>query len=333
MRGTVRTVSELLYRIPAPPILRALAAMVYRVFRNFSRDDGSHMAAGLAYYAIFSLFPLILGTIAIAGFFLDAPAVQTRVIELLEDQLPGLGDTELIRGNIESLVQARGAFTVVAVVGLFWSSRAVFGAIHRVLNRAWKVHEPRHFLLYQMLQVGGAASIAALFLASAAVGTVGRAVLSQTDLLLNVRIPWDALFTILPLVVSTSLFLFIYRYVPDARVRWGDALPAALLASTLFESAKAAFAFYLINLSSLDLVYGSVTTVVVLMLFLYVVSMVLVLGAELASEVHQSTTKGLLQFRGHWRPVRGGLGPTQMRVTPRGASRSPESPASGSSAT
>lgn len=301
------------YTLPAPPVVRALAELVYRVFRNFSRDDGSHMAAGLAYYATFSLFPIVLSTIAVAGFFLSADAVQARVLEFLEEQLPGIGDSEFIRGNIEALVQARGALGAAAIIALLWSGRAVFGAVHRVLNRAWKVTAPPHFLLYQLGQITAAAGIAAIFLAAGTVGTAGRAIAAETDALLGIDLPWEQLFAGLSLVVSAGVFLFIYRFVPDTHVRWRDAVPAAVLATVLFELSKAGFAAYLSNLSSLDLVYGSVTTIVVLMLFLYVVSMVLVLGAELASEYNRASREGLLIFRGQLRPVRGGLAPRAAR--------------------
>jgi membrane protein len=300
------------YTLPAPPILRSLVMLVYRVIHNFGRDDGSHMAAGLAFYAIFSLFPLALGTIAIAGVFVSAQDVQERVVRFLDEQI-GVGSEGIVTTNVEMLTDARGALGIVAIIALFWSARAVFGAIHRVLNRAWRVTERPHFLVFQIGQVAAAAAVAVIFMSSAVLGTVGRAIAGETDDLFGIAFPWETLFTFLPLTVSTSVFLLLYRFVPDAKVRWRDAIPAALLASLLFEVAKTGFAAYLANLSSLDLVYGSVTTVVVLMLFLYVVAMVLVLGAELSSEYHASSTSGLVRFRGHWKPVRGGLASVEHR--------------------
>jgi hypothetical protein len=86
-----------------------------------------------------------------------------------------------------------------------------------------------------------------------------------------------------------------------------------VIASVLFEVAKLAFTYYLGNLSSLDLVYGSVTTVVVLMLFLYIVALILVLGAEVSSEYQRSSTSGVFVLRGHWRPVAGGFAPLSRR--------------------
>jgi membrane protein len=310
-----RRILDWVYSLSAPPIIRSLIELIYRVFRNFSRDDGSHMAAGVAYYAIFSLFPLALGTIAIAGLFVSAEDVQDSVSKFLEEQV-GVGSEALVTSNIEALLDARGAVGIVALVTLFWSSRAVFGAVHRVMNRAWKVTEPPHFLTYQLAQIGAAFGVAVIFIASATIGPTGRALASRTEFLFGVQIPWATLFTVLPLTLSALMFLMIFLVIPDAKVRWRDAIPAAVLATVLFEALKAGFAYYLSNLSSLDLVYGSVTTVVVLMLFLYLVAMVLVLSAELSSEYNKSSTAGLFTIRGHLKPVRGGFAPLEHRKLP-----------------
>jgi membrane protein len=270
------------------------------------------MAAGVAYYAIFSLFPLALGTISIAGIFVSADDVRDSVLRFLEEQI-GVGSEALVSSNVEALLDARGAIGIAAFVTMFWSSRAVFGAVHRVMNRAWKVTEPPHFVTYQLAQIAAAFGVAVVFMASATVGPAGRALASRTEYLFGLQMPWATLFTVLTLMLSALVFLMIYLVVPDTRVRWRDAIPAAVLATVLFEVAKGGFAYYLSNLSSLDLVYGSVTTIVVLMIFLYLVAMVLVLGAELSSELSKSSRSGILTFKGHWKPVPGGLASIERR--------------------
>ena len=300
------------YALPAPPIIRSLAELVWRVARNFSRDDGSHMAAGVAYYAIFSLFPLVLGAISIAGIFLDKSRVQVYVIGFLKDNV-GIGSEALVSSNIETLLDARGPVSIVAAITLIWASRSVFGAVHRVMNRAWRVTEPPRFLPYQLAQLGAAVAVVVLFIVPATLGPTGRAFAISNGTMFGLAIPWGMIFTLLPLAMSWMLFLLIYRYVPDTKVRWRDALPGATLATLLFEGAKGGFAFYLANLSSLDLVYGSVTTIIVLMLFLYIVAMILVIGAELSSEYRQSSIAGILVFKGHWKPIKGGLAPLSGR--------------------
>ncbi len=301
--------------------MRMIADLIVRTFQNFSRDDGSHLAAGVAYYAVFSLFPLLLATFAVAGFF-AGEEIHDHLFEVIDELAPGSASSSLIRENVEAIVHTRGALGLIAFIGLVWSARAVFGAVHRVLNRAWKVTEPPHFLVHQLGQIAGALGAAMLFIGSSALGTVGRAIVAETSAL--PLLPWALLIAILVFGVSTVLFIFVYRFVPDAGVRWREAIVAGLLAGLAFESAKIAFSYYLANLSSLDLVYGGVTTVVALMLFLYVVALILVWGAELASEISRTDKAGMLDIRGHLRPVPGGLAPVHHRPVPSGGG--PETP-------
>lgn len=308
------------YRLPAPPAMRMIADLIVRTFQNFSRDDGSHLAAGVAYYAVFSLFPLLLATFAVAGFF-AGEEIHDRLFEVIGELIPGSAGSALIRENIEALVNARGALGVFAFIGLVWSARAVFGAVHRVLNRAWKVTEPPHFLVHQLGQIAGALGAAMLFIGSSALGTVGRAIVAKTEVL--PQAPWGVLIGALIFGASTTLFVFIYRFVPDTSVRWREAIVAGLLAGIAFEGAKVGFSYYLANLSSIDLVYGSVTTIVALMLFLYVVALILVWGAELASEISRTDKAGMLDIRGHLRPVPGGLAPVHHRPVPSGGAPEP----------
>jgi membrane protein len=297
-------------RIPAPPVLRALFDLIVRTSRNFARDDGSHMAAGVAYYAVFSLFPLALVTITVASFVLDEATVHQRLHEFMDDQLPGSTASDFVRTNIERLSAARGAVGVVAIVALLWASRAVFGAVHRVVNRAWKTTPPREFFVNQVGQMLGAAVAAVLFTLSAVFGVTGR-LLARIDLFSAV--PWGTILTVAPFLLTTPVVIMIYKFVPDTRVQWRQALPAGLIVSVGLELTKLGFAYYLANLSYLDLVYGSIATVVVMMVFFYIASLILVWGAELGSEISRSSAAGMLGFRGRLRPVRGGLLSDQQR--------------------
>ena len=302
------------YALPAPPITRSLAGLGLRVARNFSHNDGTHMAAGMAYYTLFSLFPLALGAIAVAGYFAGSERAQVELFEFLDEQLPGLANSELIRENIQDLVSARGTLSVVSVIALFVAGRAVFGALHRIMNRAWRVPEPRHFLVQQLRQMGMAVGVGFVLLGSVFLSTFGQLV-GEGPGLLGIKLDfilwaWAALFALLPLFLSTSLFLLIYRFIPNAPVRWREVLPAAVLAGLVFEASKIGFVLYLDNFASFDRVYGSISTLVVLLIWAYVASIILVVGAEVASEYGRTRRQGSLRFHGSLRPVRGGLRPS-----------------------
>ena len=301
----VRHVRNYFHSFPAPPIFRSIAEMLLRTTKNFALNEGSHMAAGVAYYAIFSLFPLMLATITITEYFIHSADLQEDVVLFIDRQLPGQ-DHEFVRDHLADLESARSALGALAGISLLWAGRAVFGAVRRVVNRAWKVVEPPHFLMDQLAQIAASVGAVLLFISAAVAGSVGRAVASETALL-PVEIPWGLFFNILPFLVSIGLFVLVYRMIPDAEVRWRDALPPGIIAAVALEITKLLFSFYLSNLSRLDLVYGSIATVVVTMLFLYVVSVILVWCAELSSEIRRTDDAQMLNLRRGLRPVPGGL--------------------------
>lgn len=293
------------YSLPAPPAIRSTVELLIRTTKNFILNEGSHMAAGVAYYAIFSLFPLMLATIAITEYFIHSADLQSDIVHFIDRQFPGQ-DHDFVEDHLTDLQAARSALGAIAMVGLIWAGRAVFGAVRRVVNRAWKIAEPPHFLIDQIAQIAASMGAVMLFISAAVAGSVGRAIASGTDLL-PVAIPWGFLFNVLPFVVAMGLFILVYRMLPDTDVRWRDAIVPGVLAALALELTKVLFSFYLSNLSRLDLVYGSIATVVVTMLFLYVVSVILVWCAEFSSEIRRTDDAQMLNLRRGFRPVPGGL--------------------------
>ena len=186
---------EQFYTFPAPPSIRTIVDILLRTTRNFALNEGSHMAAGVAYYAIFSLFPLMLATIAITEYFIHAADLQSEVVHFIDRQLPGQ-DHDYVQEHLADLEAARNALGAIAMVGLIWAGRAVFGAVRRVVNRAWKVAEPPHFLVDQ-LEIAASVGAVLLFVSAAVAGSVGRTVVSETSLL-PVEIPWGCSSTYCP---------------------------------------------------------------------------------------------------------------------------------------
>ena len=116
-------------RLDSVPILH----LVYRTVREMSADDATHMAAGVAYYAMLSLFPLSVGLISLLGLMLDSESLEGEVITFFQAYIPG--SKELLAANINATGGIRGFLGVVSFLGLFWSASLLFGAITRVVNR------------------------------------------------------------------------------------------------------------------------------------------------------------------------------------------------------
>ena len=311
LQQTGGSIREWAYQLPAPPILRAFIEMLVRVVQNFFRNDGTHMAAGVAYYSFFSLFPLVLATIAIASLFVSTQSAQDRLTEFVADQVPGSAGRILI-GFIDNTLEGEisiSAIGVIAFIGLFWAGRAVLGAVHRVVNRAWRIPEPPHFITQQMGQLGVAVAIGSMFFLTLSISALGRLITQaeaavHNDFLHSVTAVGV---NVLAILMSAGTFTFIYKYVTDVKLLWVTAAVGGVTAGLLFEVAKLAFVFYLNRFANFDRVYGGVSTVAILMLWFFVVGIIIVVGAEMAAEFRRSRAGGRLDWL--WRPVRGGLGP------------------------
>ena len=111
--------------------------MMLRVFQEMGNDQATHLAAGIAYYSMLSLFPLLLGLLSISGSILTYGSLEADFLEFVTDNLPGSRD--FVEENVNQVVRFRGLLGVAGVVGLLWSSSTVLGAIARAVNLAWNV--------------------------------------------------------------------------------------------------------------------------------------------------------------------------------------------------
>ena len=261
--------------------------LLVRTVKEMSADDATHMAAGVAYYALFSIFPLLLFLIAALSLVLEPQDIRFRLTEFSAGYFPG--SDRLIETNLDAVLKVRGALGVFGVLGLLWSGSAIFGAVSRAVNRAWDVHSDRPFFISKPRQLGMAAGVSLLFLLSLSIVAVVRA----TDQFIAADVQGLAflLHWLTPVVLQGSsflltagMFLLVYKFMPNTKTYWRYIWPGALVAAVLFELAKNLFVLYLSRFASFEDVYGTLTPVIVLSLWTYVSGLILIFGAELSSE-------------------------------------------------
>lgn len=269
----IRRFRQVKERLLAIPAVRLLALVAY----GLGAHDASHMAAGVAYYGFISIFPLLLGIIALLGIFLKSEAFQESLINFFATYLPG--STDILQQNIESVIRLRGTLGVISVLFLIWSGSTMFGAIRRAVNRAWGIHKSRPFYIAKALDLAMAFSVATLFLLSLG-GTTLLQIVGQADIPFVGNPAINAGALLLALVFSFLIFLLIYKLLPLTRTRWRYTWPGALLATILFEVAKNGFLFYLGRFANYEAVYGSLGSIIVLLLWIYISAFILIFGAE-----------------------------------------------------
>ena len=265
------------------------SVLSWRVFKELGDDDATHLAAGVAYYAMFGLFPLILAILAIGGVLLNTTEQQEDFVNFVTDNLPG--SKGFVEDNLREVIRFRSALGIAAIAGLLWSASAGMGAVARGVNRAWDVHRNRPFYVAKPLQIMMALAVGVLFLLSTFLTSAIEVItdprrnwsLPGQDILLDMGIANLAL-RIAPLLINMAIFLLLYYFAPNCKTYWRYVWPGALVAAILFEIAKGIFIWYLDNLATYDQVYGAVTSVMSLLLWMWVSALILILGAEISSE-------------------------------------------------
>ena len=162
-------------RLQQIPIL----GLALRAIEKGNQDDAKDMAASIAYFSFFSLFPLLVGVVAGASLFLDRVDIQSHLGRILSGDFPGSAD--FLRTNIETLVAQRGAASIASVLGLLWSASKVFGALNRGINLAFGVPEEHPFYLSKLRYFAMTVGLSLLLLVAVGASTVLDLV-SQLDL-------------------------------------------------------------------------------------------------------------------------------------------------------
>ena len=258
------------------------------------RDDVTHLAAGVSYFAIFSLFPILLGFMAIGGIVLDSEVVRLQFLQFFSGHLPGSEEfiaaiVPVVERNIGALVAFRGPLGVISLVGILWSSTGVFAAISRAVDRAWDIPYNRPYFIAKARQVLMVLALGVPFLVSSLAASVVSATSALAEQELNINgwlegvLAKSALLTI-DWGLMLLVFLLAYRFVPNTKTYWRNVWLGALVATVLYKLGRHMFVWYLGNLASYDKIYGPLSSVMVFLFWTYLSALILIFGAEISSE-------------------------------------------------
>jgi membrane protein len=261
---------------------------------GFNQSKGGDVAAALAYYTMFSLFPLLLALIAVGSFFLEGERVKQEVVNAVMRVIPI--SRELIRSNIDQVLERRGTVGLAGMVGLLWSGTGVFTVLLGHVNLAWDGAEERSFVERRLVGLGiGILGILVSVLLLSFLSTPVLNVLPRLEFPLGDRLAifdrplWTLIASGLPVLLTFVTFLALYRWAPKTDVRWPEAAWPALFVALIWEVAKRVFAWYVSSdLVRYRLVYGSLGAVVALLLWIYVSSMLVLFGAHLSAAIARS---------------------------------------------
>jgi membrane protein len=264
--------------------LSIFAALIKETASRWFEDGASSMSAALSFYTVFSLAPLLLLTVAIAGFVFGRQAAEGQIV----DQLTGFMGTQAAQ-TIQSMMQAAQKpasgilATLVSVVTLLIGASGVLSELKDSLNRIWRVKVVSgiraairgKILTFAMILAIGFLLLVSLVMSAlmAAAGKYLGGVLPISETAMQL------LNTVLSFVVITVLFAFIYKVLPDTSIAWSDVWIGSAVTSLLFSLGKLAIGLYL-GKASVASSYGAAGSVLVVLLWVYYSAMILYFGAE-----------------------------------------------------
>ncbi|MCB1882378.1 MAG: YihY/virulence factor BrkB family protein [Geminicoccaceae bacterium] len=277
-------------RIPA----RGWWQVLVRVAGETGRDNIMVVAAGCAFYALLALFPFITALVSIYGLVAD-PSTVANQLGALKDVLPAEA-YGIIEGQVKAVVStsnsALGFGTVVALGLALWSASAGIKTVFSSLNIAYEEAETRSFLRFNATALAFTL-LTVLAIVAGILVIVGLPVLlawvplGRAGAWLVSLVSWAML-----LVFITFGIGLLYRFGPSRRpANWRWLTPGALFATLLWVAASMGFSFYAANFASYNETYGALGGVIVTMMWLWITALIVLMGAELNSELELQTAE------------------------------------------
>ena len=266
--------------------IKKLGKVFKGAFHEFGEDKVLRLSAALAYYALFSLAPLVIIVIAVVGIVFGREAVQGQV----QQQLSGFFGQQGAQ-TIESMVKAASKpsssiiATIIGVVTLILGASGVFGQLQDALNTIWEVKPKpgrgfKGFIRDRFLSMSMVLGTGFLLLISMLLSAALSAVSGFMNNAFGVSpVIAEVLHLAVSLVVITLLFAMIFKVLPDANVKWNDVWVGAFFTALLFTLGKFLLGFYLGRESTAS-AYGAAGSLVIVLMWVYYSSIILFFGAE-----------------------------------------------------
>ena len=244
----------------------------------------ARLGAALAYYSVFSMGPLLLIVISIAGLFFGADAVRGSLTSQFRSMLGETGSkaVEAMLAGASSPQTGRLA-AITGIVLLLVAALGVVSQLKDAMNTIWNVQEPKEagvgwYLRTYFVSFAGILSLGFLLAVSLVIST-GLAALSSWAGMASTAIG-EAINFVASLAILTALFAMLFKWFPDTEVAWRNVLPGAVVTALLFNLGKFAIGWY-IGTQGLESTYGAAASIVILLIWVYYSAQIVLFGAEL----------------------------------------------------
>lgn len=268
--------------------LKKKPRLLWGVLTKFNDDHGFFLSSGITFNLLICLIPFILLLLALLGTYLYSyREVLNHIRHYMENAFPSLDPK--IMNNIWRIIRDRKIVGGVGIVGLVWTSTWVFSSLRTALNIVFQVETGRGILRGKgidlfMVLLAGTFLLISMVLTSGVTFVQGYRFSPFLNMMPIIRF---ILKYLIPFFFTFWMCFLIYKIIPDKKIRFKTALQAALFTSVLWEVSKQLFGWYVLHLGRFSILYGSLSTVAILFLWIYYSSVILLLGGEVAFLIHE----------------------------------------------
>ncbi|MEC4895287.1 MAG: YihY/virulence factor BrkB family protein [Oscillatoria sp. PMC 1051.18] len=260
--------------------------LLKEAFSEWQKDKASRLAAALAYYTVFSLAPVVIIAVAIAGSIFGAEAARGEIVGQIQG-LVGEAGAEVIETAIENANQpdVKSIASLFSIILLLFGASGVFAELQDSLNTVWNVKAKpgrglTNFVRKRILSFAMVLGIGFLLLVSLIISAAISALSNYPQsLLTGFEFMGQFINIIVSFGVITLLFALIYKYLPDVKIKWSDVKIGAIITALLFTLGKYIIGLYL-GRGSFASTYGAAGSVIIILAWVYYSAQILFFGAE-----------------------------------------------------
>jgi membrane protein len=260
-----------------------LLPLLKEAIRQFTADNGTLLAASIAFNLLLSVFPLIFLALYIADIATGSSVIQQQISRAIGYLLPV--SRQLVSSIITNAAVSQNAISGVALVSLIWGGFSFFNSLRISLNTVWGIRNPiriykAHFINLVLMICAAMILIISIML-TAWFNTLFEPGTQMAGTELIRRNPSTRILADIPITgLAFLVFMMLYRFVPAKRPGWKDIWLGALITAVAFEITKIIFIWYIRNFSPYDMVYGSIGTLIAFLMWSYLSALVFLFMAK-----------------------------------------------------
>jgi membrane protein len=284
--------------------IKEILSLIKRSIKKFNVDEPVRMASSTAFFTMFAMAPIIIIIISAVGLVMEEDTIRNKAYEELQ-ALIGQQGTSYVKTLVDNFsgTERNIIGTIIGLVIFFIASTTFFIVVQKTLNHIWRIRaKPSHNFLKtlrdRVLSFGLILSLGFILLVSLLIDA-GLSILNDF-LMRNLPDFTVVIMTIanylLSFAVITLIFAMIYKFLPDAIIKWRVVWIGALITAILFTMGKFLIGF-LLGSSNIGIMYGAAGSLVVILLWVFYSSMIFYLGAEITQQYAETYSRGIIPKR------------------------------------